>query len=66
MKNRGVEPILPDYTEDDGFKWCIDSIHQCLPPAEEFGGLLALENHRRLCSTFEGQFRIKKQLIRPG
>ena len=21
MKNRGVEPILPGYTEDDGYKW---------------------------------------------
>jgi hypothetical protein len=31
MKARGVEPILPGYTEDDGFKWCIDSIQQCLP-----------------------------------
>ncbi len=62
MKNRGVEPILPGYTEDDGFKWCIDSIQQCLPAAEEFGVLLALENHWGLCSTPEGQLRIKKAI----
>ena len=24
MKARGIEPILPGYTEDDGFKWCVE------------------------------------------
>jgi len=62
MKARGVEPILPGYTEDDGFKWCIDSIQQCLPTAEQNGVLLALENHWGLCSTPEGQLRIKKAI----
>jgi sugar phosphate isomerase/epimerase len=65
MKNRGVEPILPGYTEDDGFKWCIDSIQQCLPKAEEFGVLLALENHWGLGSTPEGLLRIKKAIDSP-
>jgi sugar phosphate isomerase/epimerase len=65
MKVRGVEPILPGYTEDDGFKWCIDGIQQCLPVAEEFGVLLALENHWGLCSTPEGQLRIKKAIDSP-
>ena len=65
MKNRGVEPVLPGYSEDDGFKWCIDSIQQCLPTAEEFGVLMALENHWGLCSTPEGQLRIKKAIDSP-
>ncbi|HMJ67918.1 MAG TPA: sugar phosphate isomerase/epimerase family protein [Cyclobacteriaceae bacterium] len=65
MKNRGVEPVLPGHTEDDGFKWCIDSIQQCLPAAEESGVLLALENHWGLCSTPEGQLRIKKAIDSP-
>jgi sugar phosphate isomerase/epimerase len=65
MKNRGVEPVLPGYTEDDGFKWCIDSIQQCLPTAEQYGVLLALENHWGLCSTPEGQLRIKKAIDSP-
>ena len=65
MKNRGVEPVLPGYTEDDGYKWCIDSIRQCLPAAEEYGVLLALENHWGLCSTPEGQLRIKKAIDSP-
>lgn len=65
MKARGVEPVLPGYTEDDGFKWCIDSIQQCLPTAEQNGVLLALENHWGLCSTPEGQLRIKKAIDSP-
>jgi len=65
MKNRGIEPILPGYTENDGFKWCIDSIQQCLPAAEKYGVLLALENHWGLCSTPEGQLRIKKAIDSP-
>jgi sugar phosphate isomerase/epimerase len=65
MKNRGVEPMLPGYSEDDGFKWCIDSIQQCLPAAEEFGVLLALENHWGLGSTPEGLLRIKKAIDSP-
>ncbi len=65
MKNRGIEPVLAGYTEEDGFKWCIDSIQQCLPTAEEYGVLLALENHWGLCSTPEGQLRIKKAIDSP-
>jgi sugar phosphate isomerase/epimerase len=65
MKHRGIEPILPGYTEEDGFRWCIDSIQQCLPVAEEHGVLLALENHWGLCSTPQGQLRIKKAIDSP-
>lgn len=65
MANRGVEPILEGYTEDDGFKWCIDSIEKCLPTAEKNGVLLALENHWGLCSTPEGQLRIKNAIDSP-
>ena len=65
MKNRGIEPILPGYTEDDGFKWCIDGINQCLATAEQNGVLLALENHWGLGSTPEGLIRIKKAIDSP-
>ena len=65
MANRGIEPILEGYTEDDGFKWCIDSIEKCLPAAEKNGVLLALENHWGLCSTPEGQLRIKNAIDSP-
>jgi L-ribulose-5-phosphate 3-epimerase len=58
MKARGIEPVLPGYQEDDGFKWCIDCIEKCLPKAEQCGVVLALENHWGLSRTPEGQLRI--------
>ncbi|MDF7818503.1 sugar phosphate isomerase/epimerase [Runella sp. MFBS21] len=65
MAKRGVEPILPGYTEDDGFKWCIDSIEKCLSKAAECGVMLALENHWGLTSTPEGLLRIRKAIDSP-
>ncbi len=58
MKARGLEPILPGYTEDEGFKWCAESIQRCLPKAEECGVLLALENHWGLTNTPAGLLRL--------
>jgi len=65
MKNRGIEPVLPGYTEDDGFKWCIEGIQQCLPKAEECGVILALENHWGLARTPEGLLRIVNAIPSP-
>lgn len=65
MKNRGIEPILQGYTEDDGYKWCIDGIQQCLATAEQNGVLLALENHWGLGSTPEGMLRLHKAVNSP-
>ena len=65
MKARGIEPILPGYTEDDGFKWCIECIEKCLPKAEQCGVVLALENHWGLSRTPEGQLRIINAIPSP-
>jgi L-ribulose-5-phosphate 3-epimerase len=65
MKNRGIEPILPGYTEEDGFKWCLDGIAQCLPKAEECGVVLALENHWGLARTADGLLRILNTISSP-
>jgi len=65
MKARGEEPVLPGHTEDEGFKWCIDSIEQCLPKAAECGVILALENHWGLTRTPEGLLRILKAVESP-
>ncbi|MAM64326.1 MAG: xylose isomerase [Candidatus Marinimicrobia bacterium] len=65
MANKGVEPILPGFTEDDGFKWCIDSINECLPHAEQAGVVLALENHWGLTRTPEGLLRIVNSIDSP-
>ena len=60
MANRGIEPVLPGHTEDEGFKWCIDSIEKCLPAAEKLGVHMALENHWGLARTAKGLLRIAK------
>ena len=65
MKNRGVEPVLPGYTEDEGFQWCIDGITRCLARAEELGVVLALENHWGLARTPEGLLRILDAIRSP-
>ncbi|MGE7776400.1 sugar phosphate isomerase/epimerase family protein [Chitinophaga sp. NPDC101104] len=65
MAARGVEPAIPGYTEDDAFKWCIDSIRQCLAKAAECGVMLAIENHWGLTSSPEGLLRIRKAIDSP-
>jgi L-ribulose-5-phosphate 3-epimerase len=65
MKNRGIEPVLPGYTEEEGFKWCIEGIERCLPKAEECGVVLALENHWGLARTPEGLLRILNSISSP-
>ena len=65
MRQRGIEPILPGRTEEEGFKWCIDGIERCLPKAEERGVMLALENHWGLARTPEGQLKILNSIKSP-
>jgi sugar phosphate isomerase/epimerase len=65
MANRGIEPVLPGYEEDDGFRWAIDSIEECLKRAEELGVVMALENHWGLTRTPEGLLRIYKAIDSP-
>ena len=65
MRQRGIEPILPGHTEEEGFKWCIDGIERCLPKAEQCGVMLALENHWGLARTPEGQLRILNSIKSP-
>ena len=55
----GIEPPIEGYTDDGGFKWCIDSIEKCIPKAQECGVVLALENHWGMTATPEGMLRIK-------
>jgi sugar phosphate isomerase/epimerase len=65
MKNRGIEPPKPGYTDEDGFKWVIDGLSKCLPPAEKCGVLLALENHWGLGRTPEGVLRVVDAINSP-
>jgi sugar phosphate isomerase/epimerase len=65
MKNRGIEPVLPGHTEEEGFKWCLEGITRCLPKAEECGVVLALENHWGLARTADGLLRILNSISSP-
>lgn len=65
MANKGIEPEIEGYTEEDGFKWVIDSIEQCIPKAEESGVVLGLENHWGLGRTAQGVKRIVNAIDSP-
>jgi L-ribulose-5-phosphate 3-epimerase len=65
MSNRGIEPRLEGYTDEDGFGWVIDSLEKCLPKAEECGILLGLENHWGLGRTPEGVLRVVEAIDSP-
>lgn len=65
MANRGIEPVLEGYTEDDGFEWVIDAIEQCIPTAEKCGVVLGLENHWGLGRTAQGVKRIVDAIDSP-
>lgn len=58
MKDRGIEPRLDGFTDDDGFKWVIDSVAQCVDKAGQCGVTMGLENHWGLGLTPEGVLRI--------
>ena len=65
MANRGIEPVLPGHTEDEGYKWVIDSFEKLLPAAEKYGVLMGLENHWGLGRTAAGVMRIVDAIDSP-
>jgi L-ribulose-5-phosphate 3-epimerase len=65
MKNRGLEPPIKGYTDEDGFGWVIDSFGQCLKTAEKCGVVMGLENHWGLGRTPEGVLRVVKAVHSP-
>ena len=65
MENRGIEPRLEGYTDDDASKWVIQSIEECLPVAEKCGVVLGLENHWGLGRTAAGVLKIVDTIKSP-
>lgn len=65
MANRGIEPRLEGVSEDEGFKWVIDSVEKLMPKAEECGVILGLENHWGLGLTPEGVMRVVNAINSP-
>ena len=65
MKNRGIEPNLEGYTDDDGFGWVVDSFEPLVKKAERCGVILGLENHWGLGRTAAGVIRIINEINSP-
>lgn len=65
MRNRGIEPRLKGYTDEDAYGWVIGSLEQCLKKAEECGVLLGLENHWGMARTPEGLMHIVNAIDSP-
>ncbi len=65
MDNKGIEPRLPNCTDDEGFKWVIDSFEKIIPTAEKCGVVMGLENHWGLGRTAEGVLRIVNAIDSP-
>ena len=65
MANKGIEPNLEGYSDDQGFQWVVDCLTECLPTAEKCGVVLGLENHWGLGRTAEGVIRIIDEVNSP-
>jgi len=65
MANRGIEPPLDGYTDEDAFPWVIEAFEKCLPAAEKCGVVLGLENHWGLGLTPDGVLRIVNAVDSP-
>ncbi len=58
MANKGIEPRLAGYTDDQGFEWVNDSFQKLLPKAEKCGVVMGLENHWGLGRDATGVLRV--------
>lgn len=65
MANKGIEPPLEGYTEEDGFPWVIDAYATLAKTAERHGVLLGLENHWGLGISAKGVIRIIEAVNSP-
>ena len=65
MANKGIEPPIDGYDENDGFPWVIESIEKCIPTAEKCGVVLGLENHWGLGISAKNVKRIIDEINSP-
>ena len=65
MDAKGNEPPIEGYTNQHAFRWCIDSINKCLPAAEKYGVILALENHWGLTTDPDNLLKIYEAVDSP-
>lgn len=65
MENKGIEPTLEGYTDDQGFAWVIDAYGELARVAERLGIVMGLENHWGLGRTAEGVLRVIEAVDSP-
>ena len=65
MANKGIEPNLEGFTDDEGFAWVIDSYAEIVKQAERYGVTLGLENHWGLGRTAAGVIRVIEAIQSP-
>lgn len=65
MANKGIEPPIDGYTDEDGYEWVIDAFEKIVPHAERRGITLGLENHWGLGLTVKGLDRIVRAINSP-
>jgi sugar phosphate isomerase/epimerase len=65
MAQKGIEPALDGYTDEQAFGWTIKAIEELLPQAEACGVVLGLENHWGLGRTAAGVLRIAEAIDSP-
>ena len=66
MANRGIEPPLDGYSDEDAFPWVIEALERCIPAAEKRGVVMGLENHWGLARTAAGLLRIVEAVDSPS
>ncbi len=65
MANRGLEPPVEGYSDEDAYPWVIEALETCVRIAEKCGVVLGLENHWGLGLTPEGLLRIVNAVDSP-
>jgi sugar phosphate isomerase/epimerase len=65
MKVKGQEPPIAGHTEKEAFDWVVAAIRACLPAAERFGVMMALENHWGLTTSVDTLLAIHKAVASP-
>ena len=65
MANKGIEPTLEGYTDDQGFAWVIDAYGKLADEAKKRGVVMGLENHWGLGRTAAGVMRVVNAVDSP-
>lgn len=65
MANKGIEPRLPGYSDEQGFDWVIRSFEALLPTAEKLGVVMGLENHWGLGREATGVIKVLDAIKSP-